>query len=80
LEVSTMNFPGLSGQNSHLRVPLACVPKRFQLNQDTWDDILLVQRWSLEWLLIGEFPPCQHDGAAFTSSWRTKRGGKPLEV
>lgn len=80
LEVLTMNFPGLSGHNSHLRVPLACVPKRFQINHNTWDDILVVQRWSLEWLLIGQYPPCQHDGASFTTAWRSGRGGKPLEV
>ena len=84
LEVLTMSFPGLVGANRNLRVPLAALPKRFQLHEHTWDDIMQIQRWSLEWLFVGEYPPCRHDGVPFMGSsngaWRKRRAGKSLQA
>jgi hypothetical protein len=84
IECLTMSFPGMTGANKAIRIPLAVISKRFQIDHHTWDDILKVQAWSLQYAAAGVFPPCREDGKPFTYStrdhWRLPKAGKPLKA
>ena len=78
LECLSLNFPGLSGDNSKLRIPLAVINKRFLIKEKTMEDILCVLAWSFQWLAQGRFPVSRHDGSPFesTDAFRKQRSGQ----
>jgi hypothetical protein len=79
VECLCINFPGLSGENGPLRLPVAVLPKRFLLKGKSFDDMLAVLAWSFTWLAQGKFPPKRHDGSSFAKdSWRVKHSMQPL--
>lgn len=85
LEVMTLSLPGLTLKNKTMRIPLAMVPKRHQVKQNTWDDILKVMAWSFEIAALGIFPHRDHMGMPFAhfrnnARWRVSRAGKDLQA
>jgi hypothetical protein len=80
LEAFTLSLPGLKGPNRLLRIPLACLTKKFVIKEETFDDILEVIAWSFRVSSVGLFPATRHDGACFLKSdlWRSKRALRPL--
>ena len=84
IECLTMSLPGLGGKNRAIRVPLAVLPKRFQIDKETSDDILNVMSWSLMHSAAGVWPSVRHDGSAFNQSvgdpWRGAKARGPLLV
>ena len=65
LECIAISFPGLSGVNKNLRVPVCVISKRFLVKDVTYEDILDILSWSFIWLGQGLFPPSRHDCLPF---------------
>jgi hypothetical protein len=80
LECISMNFPGLSGANQPLRIPIAVLNKRFLIKGTTYQEMLDIISWSFVWLAAGKFPPRRHDGSDFRRAdvWRRKKTNQSL--
>ena len=51
----TLSLPGLQGPLRLLRIPLACLTKKFVIEEETSDDILEVVAWSFRISSVGFF-------------------------
>ncbi len=71
LECFTLKLPGLTGIYEHMRVPLACISRKYLLQEKTFDDIVAVLTWSLQQAASGTMPLAGHDGTQFQQhdSW-----------
>ena len=67
VETLSMNFPGLIGEYRNLRIPVTALSKK-NVCENTWSDIHVVVKWSLEVLATGGWPTCRHDGSAWRKS------------
>ena len=65
VETLLLNFPGLTGENKNLRIPITALSSK-NVCDETWSDINAIVKWSLQILATGEWPTCRHDG----SPWR----------
>ena len=76
VQMLSLNFPGLSGRNGRIRIPMVLLPDR-AVGPNTWDDIMSVIAWSMRHLLIGSRPTCRHDGSPWWQSdaKRSKKTG-----
>ena len=54
------------------------INKKFVVKEKTMQAIFAILAWSLQVLTAGFFPPRDHAGNPFLSSWRTKSQGKSL--
>ena len=54
------------------------INKKFVVKEKTMQAIFAILAWSLQFLTAGFFPPRDHAGNPFLSSWRTKSQGKSL--
>ena len=70
LECLAMGFPGWTGSNANVRVPLMVFPKKFLAKGKTFHDIMKVVSWSFQHLLLGKFPGSQQNG----QPWKDKFG------
>ena len=80
LEVLTLAFPGFSGPNRHIRIPLVAFRKKFLAKHITISQDLDVVAWSFQMSLNGNYPQFGYAGEPLVEAWRTKRAGKKLEV
>jgi len=80
IEVFSLNFPGFSGPNSQVRVPVCALMKKYVASQRTCDEILAVLAWSFTQASFGQFPTRRHDGSPFWKheKLRQKRSGQSL--
>ena len=67
VETLSLNFPGLTGENRNLRIPITALSKK-NVCDYTWYDIHAVVKWSLEVLATGGWPTCRHDGSPWLKS------------
>lgn len=82
LEVVSINFPGHSGTDGQLRLPLFTIPKDFMMKDvSTYDCLMAVIAWSFQILLAGHYPHCRHNGEPWLPSdtSRKKLQGKQLQ-
>ena len=72
LQVFSLNLPGLTGDNRTLRIPITALSKKSVATDDTYEDILAVVAWSLQWAALGKHPSCRHDDKAWqrADDWR----------
>ena len=78
LEVLTLAFPGFSGPNSQIRIPLVAFGKKFLAKHITISQILDVVAWSFQMALNGSYPQFGYAGEPLVEAWRTKRAGKTI--
>ena len=80
IEVFSLNFPGFSGENSKLRIPMCVIMKKYVATQQTYDDILAVLAWSFTWASFGQFPAVRHDNSAFEKheKVRARKSGQKI--
>ena len=62
LEIVSLNFPGLEGKDSNIRIPLVAIPKHFVATDETFHDLMEIVLWSLRQLAVGTHPVRRHDG------------------
>ena len=72
MQVFSLNLPGLTGDNRTLRIPITALSKKSVATGDTYEDILAVVAWSLQWAALGKHPSCRHDDKAWQrgDDWR----------
>ena len=82
LEIVSLNFPGLTGKDSAIRIPLCAIPKHFVATDETFHDIMEIIVWSLRHLAVGTHPARRHDGEDWHAgdSSRRKNAEKPLRI
>lgn len=82
LDIFSLNLPGISGDSRSIRIPLTGLSHRNVLSKHTFDDILAVVAWSLQWLALGEHPPTRHDRQEWrpNDKKRRARAQTPLGV
>ena len=78
LEVLTLAFPGFSGPNSHIRIPLVAFGKKFLAKHITISQVLDVVAWSFQMSLNGNYPQFGYAGEPLVEAWRTKRAGQKI--
>ena len=74
LEMLLWSLPGLQ---SSMRVPIACINKKFMHTRNTIDDCMKVVAWSLKALAMGQMPEFGPDGEKLSGK-RGKSAGQPL--
>ena len=79
IEVLSLSFPGLAGDLSGLRVPLAVWPKKWT-GPATKSQILHILAWSFTWCAGGVHPALSHLGKPFSPEQQASRkpGGTPI--
>ena len=83
LQVFSLNLPGLSGDHRTLRIPITALSKKSVATDETYEDLLGVVAWSLQYLALGTYPPCRHNDGNWqpgNDTWRRKLAGKRLGV
>lgn len=80
LEVVAMSFPGFTGGQANIRLPITVINKMFCLKDVTFDDILEVIAWSLRCLVTGTLPSKRHDSKDWlpNDAQRRRQGGSPI--
>ena len=78
LEVLTLAFPGLSGPNSQIRIPLLAFGKKFLAKHITLSQIMDVEAWSFQMALNGSYPIKGYGGEIPDDPNRKRRAGKDL--
>ena len=74
VEVVSLNLPGQGGQYKNLRLPVTALSRKL-VTDGTWDDIMAVVAWSLQYAAIGKFPTERHNGSPWLPS-DVKRANK----
>lgn len=74
VEVVSLNLPGQGGQYKNLRLPVTALSRKL-VTDGTWDDIMAVVAWSLQYAAIGKFPAARHNGSPWLPS-DVKRANK----
>ena len=82
VESVCLSFPGQTGRDAAMRLPLCAILKRHLVKDHTMDDLLAVINWSLSCCLTGKMPTSRHDGSPWRQSdlQRAKAQGKPLGI
>ena len=70
-EVLSMNLPGLTGEWGKMRIPIVCIPHD-RIGPNTWDDVMEVVRWMLQWAHAGINPTERHDEREWLPSDRRR--------
>ena len=60
VDTFSMNLPGIGGEHRALRIPITALSHK-QVTQNTYQDILGVIAWSLQWAGAQKWPPQTHD-------------------
>ena len=55
VEVVSLNLPGQSGKYKNLRLPFTALSHKL-VTYGTFDDIMAVVAWSLQYAVLGKFP------------------------
>ena len=76
IEHIALNFPGVSGPHSRLRLPLVTLADK-HISEHTWMDISEILAWSLRHCVLGTWPVARHDGTPWTAEDRKERRGYP---
>ena len=77
METFSLNFPGLVGTDSKIRIPMAALNKKFMDKNVTCDDIMSVLCWSFKCLATGVMPSVGHLGQPLTGK-RLRQAGKAM--
>ena len=76
LEVLTLAFPGFSGPNSQIRIPLVAFGKKFLAKHITLSQIMDVVAWSFQMALNGSYPVKGYSGELLDDPYRRRKAGK----
>jgi hypothetical protein len=82
IETLAISFPGQTGANRNVRIPLVGMSKK-QCCDETWEDIFDVLQWSFGHCANGTWPAERHDGQNWhkkTDRHRAKQVGRQLAV
>ncbi len=71
LEYFTINMPCFKEQPG-LRLPLTMLLKSEVVKDQTFDFVMTILKWSLQWLARGSWPSARHDGTPFGASDRSR--------
>ena len=66
LECICLSFPGLSGANASLRMPLCAIPKHWCIKGKTLSKMLGIIAWSFIFLANAVWPSKRHDGTPWS--------------
>lgn len=80
--VTSINLPGLTGQNGRLRIPIFVLPQH-AISENTMDDIYSVLAWDMRSMQTGVRPVVRHDGAEWTTKDRKRSelvGSRPFKA
>ena len=79
VDTFSLNLPGLTSGYRTLRLPITALSHK-QLVAKSWDSIMEVVAWSLQYAAAGCFPKSRHDGDAWLHSDKRRKSmaGNPL--
>ena len=67
VEVLSLNLPGQCGLYKNLRMPITVLSRK-QVTDGTWDDLMTIIAWSLQFAALGQHPRARHNGAPWLPS------------
>ena len=73
VDIISLGFPGLPDPWRNLRLPICAIDHCWVLKGGTFDDILKVIVWSLDFCAMNRFPSSRHDGTAWLETARSVR-------
>ena len=73
VECFSLNMPGQPSRYKSMRLPLTGISRK-QIGPNTWDDILAVVAWSLQFCGSGAWPKVRHDNVPWLASDNNRKG------